>query len=332
MNKLYDHFTDPFANYSGFDGMGADGKPLFGPLTPATRKRTKKEEELDKELDAMMNAASDCPQKPRQSEWEQSVKSRLAGFPIRDVSKLIVVDAPLERLRAVVQKVAEGECYWSIREEYCSLSLLLNMEGLLAPAFRPPVVPRKKWGDDVYMDIYRDQLVIDCHWLHCTKQSVSLKPKDIYWSPLFYRLTPFPFNLAWDFARENWGANHRAVEMFRLTDFQQFQLMALRGDHVKKIVDSIDKPERRGRGVKTGPSQHSLFVQGMNAWCERDCRMEAHRDGYTAVWRARAYLGPAASVRQVGKLAALMLGEKPKDDKTIRTRQENIRRHILGAS
>lgn len=249
-------------------------------------------------------------------------------FPVSNTSCLPEVDSLLVRFEELMAELRRHGDYQRCREEYCQLSILLNLQGLMAPAFRPAPVTGKKFGDPVFKAIHRDQIVIDCHWLQVTKQFVKVRAKDIEFAPMFKVAKPFPFDLAWQFANKVWKANHRVVDMLRLTEFQQCQLAALRSDVVKKRVEGIENGSRKD-GVFI-PAPLSIFEQGLNAWCERDRRILKHREGYEAAWKARSFLGEAASVRLVGALAAMMLGEEPKDDKTIRGREDKIDRHILG--
>lgn len=254
--------------------------------------------------------------------------STTSAFSLSNLAALPNVKEPLERLQELMLELLEQGDYQCIREEYCQLSILLNLEGSLAPAFRPALVTGKRFGDRVFKAIHRDQLVIDCHWLHATGQVVTVRAKDVEFKPLFRRSKPFPFDLAWQFANKEWKSNHRVVDMLRLTEFQQCQLKALRGDVVKMRIKNVEHGSRKD-GIYI-PAPLSIFQQGLNAWCERDRRINKHRDGYLAVWKARSFLGDLATVRQISELVAMILGEAPKDDKTIRSREVNIRRHILG--
>lgn len=251
-----------------------------------------------------------------------------SSFPVSDASSLPAVADPLQRYRDLMDELRGHGDYRRVRDEFCQLSIILNTQGMLAPAFRPLLNAKRKHGDPIFKEIHRDRLVIDCHWLHATSQFVSMRPKDAEFQPMFRKGGNFPFELAWEFAGNEWTKDHRTRDMMRLTPFQQFQLAALQSEDVSAIIKKIDHGSRKeGRSI---PAPISVFEQRLNAWCERDSRIYNHRDGYIAVWKARSYLGPKESVRQVGALAALMLGEKPKDDKTIRDREENIVRRILG--
>lgn len=249
-------------------------------------------------------------------------------FPVTDISSTPAIVAPLERLEALMKDLLDHGDYNRIRDEYCRLSIALNLERSLAPAYRPELKTGRKWGDKVFQVINRDRIVIECHWLHATKAFVKVRAKDVEFQPIFSHSKAFPFDLAWDFAKKVWTANHRVVDMLRLTPMQQCQLLALRSDELKQRIEEIEQGTRKNDVFI--PSPLSVFEQRLNAWCERDRRIYKHREGYVAVWKARSFLGAAATVRQIGELTAMMLGEPPKDDKTIRSREVNIHRHILG--
>lgn len=248
-------------------------------------------------------------------------------FPVYSIEALPIVADPLSRLEELTVELREHGDYSRIRDEWCQLSILVNLQEALAPAFRPVLNTGKKYGDRVFKAIHRDRIVIDCHWLRTTQQKVLIRHKDVEFRPLFSTAKPFPFELAWDFAGREWKSDHRVVDMLRLTEFQQYQLAALREDKVKKRVEKIESGSREDKVFIPAPL--SVFEQGLNTWCERDKRIVRYRDAYAAVWRARSFLGNAAPVRQVGELAAWMLGAKRKDDKSIRDMEANIIRHIL---
>lgn len=286
---------------------------------------------IDEELDALL--ASGDPEALRESitltkpTGDSPIKPTTSHFPAVESKMFSSSAEALCALTALMATLRKSGDYQSIRDEYCRLSIEINSFCLLAPAGRPPVNTGKKWGNNVFKEIHRDQLVIDCHWLHATKQRVNINAKDIEFAALFDHSADFPFELAWEFATKEWKATHRVVTMLRLTPFQQYQLLKLHDANVRSVIDFLEKPRRESSGAKPAPID--CFEQQLNAWCERDPRVAPYRAGYLAVWKSRQFLGSAASVSQIGKLAAYMLGESPKDDKTIRSREEKIGRHIL---
>lgn len=253
---------------------------------------------------------------------------KIGRFPVQDMASISGIQEPLPQLEALMAELRQHGDYLRIREQYCRLSLAVNVQGLLAPAFRPVLKTGRKKGDKIFHVINRDHIVIDCHWLHTTKQFVRTRSKDIEFQAMFSSGKSFPLDLACAFSEKIWSGNHRATDMLRLTEFQQCQLKALRSNYVKAKIKGIEDGTRKDGHLF--PSPQAVFEQALNAWCERDIRMYRNRDGYLAVWKARQFLGEKASVSQICKLAAMMLGELPKDEKTIRTKEKNIIGRILG--
>jgi len=195
-----------------------------------------------------------------------SVSRCATSFPVSDLDHLVVPEKPLERMELLLDELAEHGNYHFVRTELCQLSISLNIEGKKAPAFRPKVVTGKKYGDAIFEEIHRDQVVIDCHWLHSTKQRMPIRSKDVEYKALFQHSKPFPFDLAWTFACEKWKLDHRVIDMLRLTQYQQCQLSALRSKSVKKRIDGVEHGSRK-ENVFT-PAPLSVFEQGLSAWCD----------------------------------------------------------------
>jgi len=248
------------------------------------------------------------------------------SFPVGDDSAILAVDDPYLRLEELMGELMQHGNYQRIRQEYCELSILINLHGMMAPAFRPKLTTGKPYGDRSYNEIHRDQIVIDCHWLYIRR--ARIQPNSAKYRSMFKVTSPFSFALAWRFACEKWKGLNRAVAVLRLTPLQQSQLLAIQSPEMKQRIQSVNKGTRKD-GVYV-PSKHAFFEQGLNDWCERDKRILRYTRSYEAVWLARELLGHSASIGQVAELSALMLGEAQKDSKTIKSKEENIRRHIYG--
>ena len=200
---------------------------------------------------------------------------------------------------------ASGD-YASIRSRYVAMNLRLNEEGAWAPAFRPrPIVPKLPSAQrPEHLEIHRDQIVIDCHWLRCTGSPVY--PRDDTYEPLFERETPFDMELAGSFAEQKWSKKHRVDEALALTPFQQAQLGTLQS------IEIMTRRRHALRGTGAGATRisarMSTFQRCMNRWCESDPRMRQHRDMYEALWLARELLGDEARADHLAQLATLRLG------------------------
>lgn len=245
------------------------------------------------------------------------------SFPVKNVEGLPVVADPLERLTALMEELREHGDYRRVRDEYCCLSILLNSQGAIAPAFRPLPKTGKRKGSHVFLEIHRDHVVIDCHWLYCKK--LMVKARDVEFRSMFDTAHPFPFGLAWMYAKKNWKSTHRADQALGLTTYQQSQTVTMRGSIVAGRYHAALKGDRGRVHAKIG-----AVKQGLNEWCERDRRVIPHYEDYLNLWLARELLGADAAIHQIAELFSLMTGDKPRDDKTIRCKLEKMDRHIGG--
>jgi hypothetical protein len=245
-------------------------------------------------------------------------------FPVYQSATLEHTEDALARLEALISKLREHGEYSLVRDEYCILSILLNQQGVIAPAFRPEPITGKRRGNPVFFDIHRDQVVIDCHWLYCKK--LMFKTRDVEFLPMFNTEGPFPFDLAWKFAKKVWKSKHRTDEALTLTHFQQCQLVALRGEEVSaRFGAALDGLRKSGGRI---PAKIAAVRQSLNMWAEKNKRIENLRDEYEHLWLARELLGSLPSIRQITELSALMSGAKFRDDKTIREKLKRMDRHI----
>lgn len=295
--------------------------------------RSEKDRLLDEELDRMLSVGADSPPSDKQPVGAAVGTSRgdaepdaPTSFPLSDVSALPQAVDLRGQLSVLVGELRVHGDYRRIRDEYCRISILLNLDGFWAPAFRPAVKPGKAKGHNVYFEIHRDQLVIDCHWLHSKKERV--KARDDGYMPLFNHRHEFPFELAWKFAREEWTAKHRADESLMLTSRQQCQLAAIRGKRVDgRFAAALDGGKNsRGRV----PPKVAALRQQLNEWGERNKGIVKHLDDYEHLWLSREVLGTDAPVSQIVELFALVTGKTPKDEKTVREKLKTLDRQTVG--
>ena len=303
--------------------------------------------ELNAELDDLLQSLPDEDEHPAGTESQESasksappkvtavdqkitdIKARRSAptsFPVANVDALPIVVDPLSRLEALIDELRQHGDYRRVRDEYCQLSILINLQGAIAPAYRLLPKPGKRKGDPVFLEIHRDQLVIDCHWLHSKKERVRAKDGD-FWK-MFDSTRPFPFAVAWAFASKNWRKSFRANEALFLTSFQQCQLAALRSEAISERFNHAENGVHRGGG--RAPAKLATVRQALGEWCERDRRIIPHYDDYVRLWLSRELLGAGAPIRQIAELFALMSGAVPRDDKTIRGKLEKMDRHIGG--
>ena len=215
------------------------------------------------------------------------------------------VDARAALVALVAEHNASGD-YGSIRSRYLTLNFRLNEEGAWAPAFRPrPVVPKLASAQrPEHLDVHRDQIVIDCHWLRSNGAPVF--PRDVEYEPLFDPQTPFDMELAREFAEQKWSKRHRVDDALALTPFQQAQLGTLQSTEV--MTRRRHALRGTGAGATRISARMSTFRRCMNRWCENDPRMRNHRDMYEALWLARELLGDDARADHLAQLATLNIG------------------------
>ena len=246
------------------------------------------------------------------------------AFPVSDVASLPGYDDLSERMLSLTRDLSEGEDYSTVRDEYCVLSILLNLQGLNAPAFRPlPKITAPK-GNSAYMAIHRDQVVIDCHWLHCKCEPIDAR--DAEYQPIFDHDRPFRFDLAWKFAIQTWGKEHRIDEALSLTPRLECQLAAMRGDCAKELTNAA--LHGIGRAGGSASKRVGAVRKAINQWCERDKRIFQYRKDYANLWLAKELLGAAAPPSRIAVLLGLIDGTEPRNEKTIRDKLKKLNRHV----
>ncbi len=252
----------------------------------------------------------------------------ITSFPVADTDSLSPLPDPISMLEELLKELLSHGDYQRVRDKYCQLSIILNLQGRIAPAFRPQLNTGKKKGDSIFIDIHRDLVVIDAHWLH--SKGLHIKARDAEFRPMFNAKKPFPFDLAWTFAIKKWKSLHRTDEALTLTTFQQCQLLRMRG----KVVSQRFEAALRGVKTSTGriPAKIAAVRQSLNTWGEKDRRVIPFLDGYENLWLAEELLESDAPIRQIAELAALMDGSSQLADKTIRDKRKKLLGQIKGAS
>lgn len=255
------------------------------------------------------------------------------GFPpgVSIGSSSLTDAALMETLDAMVIRVKVSDDYLGIRDSYCETVILLNHRGLWAPAFRPELkIPLKKSDlRPVHTLIQRDRVVIDCHWLHSTAAKVKAhEPRS---RAIFKAGTPFPFDLASEFAEQNMANEYRADAVLNLSDFQQCQMRALRGRFISSQFAAFrDCPRVEGVRVQ---SPRELLSTVINRWCEKTRQMRGHEEKYMAHAQARALLVRSSPTsREVATLAGMIRGVPRLGDSTVRDLLKNLDRKMATAT
>lgn len=217
-------------------------------------------------------------------------------------------------LDEVVMKIEAGETYMRHREIYCMLSLALNTLGLQAPAFRPlPPIP---WHADErtpeHMVLQRDRIVIDCHWLHCTKSKVYAS-EGVWRGIVNPRLTLQTTRIE-KFAATKLRNESRADEILELQPFQQVQMAAMRGTKVRQGFKALGSAVIDSAGGRT-PTLFRKKIQKLREWTDTQPRFAKLYPKYRAYAMALELLeGP--TTRQVAQLAGLIIGQPPLAEST----------------
>ena len=212
-------------------------------------------------------------------------------------------------LDEVVMKIEGGESYMSHRDNYCMLSLALNKLGLQAPAFRPlPPIP---WHADErtpeHMVLQRDRIVIDCHWLYCTKSKVYAT--EGVWRGIVNPKLTLQTGRIEKFAATKLRNESRADEILELKPFQQVQMAAMRGTKVHQAVKALRTAVTDSKGERT-PAYFRRKTHKLQEWADSQPRFAKLYPKYRAYAMALELL-ENPTTKQVAQLAGLILGEPP---------------------
>lgn len=221
-----------------------------------------------------------------------------------------------EELEQLVDGIQAPDDYVKVRDRYCAISVALNQRGLLAPAFRefPKISAHALKRGNEQMLIQRDRIVIDCHWLFCRAEVVEIYEGQ--WKGLLKRGKPLDMDRLATFAATKIKNESRAYGTLRLTDRQQCQLVALRGDSIGAQFKHLTV-STYSRSARV-PSTMEPVERAINRWCEKDRRMVAHRSKYLAYAKAKALLGPGALIFEIAELAGLIMGDPPLQESAAR--------------
>lgn len=211
--------------------------------------------------------------------------------------------------------------YEAIRDRFVYVSLALNQFGLLAPAFRnqPRIPYAKSQRDDSHRQLLIDELIIDCHWLYCRRESVNPRWPEL--KSMFSHTSPFDCSLVCDrIAKKTWSKSFRADELLQLSTRQQHQLLQLRVEHQKELYRSLVEGKKQlGSGTKSSRdiAQVTPVRKAINDWAERTHQIRGHQEFYQALWVAKKLLGQDAPIKHVAELAGLQCGTKILSSRTV---------------
>jgi hypothetical protein len=249
---------------------------------------------------------------------------KFTEFPVSTVLGVSEFDDPLREMAALCRAMLIHKDYLRVRDDYCRLSITLNLVGKLAPGWRPQLKAGAGWGNAIHKVIHRDQVVIDLHWCYSIK--MPLIPQDAAHVALFSGADSFHFELAWELAGKQWKGTYRASEALCLTPLQQCQMLTLRGPELLARLDDIESGRRKSEGKSA--SKIAMANCQISQWAERNKHILSRRDSYEKLWRARELLGHDATNQQIAELHAYMLGGEVQDRATIRDKLKSLDKHV----
>lgn len=243
--------------------------------------------------------------------------------------------APLrEQLGALMMVYHASKTYADVRDAFCGVSIALNLEGTLAPAFRHQPKPRpKSAGKAAVQDeqLHRDRLVIDLHWLHCRGSAgfCGVVPQNSY-AKLVDHSKPFDFEAAVSYAAEKLTSNERAVEQLGVSPEVQWQLATLKSSSHAQAHGGIHFGGRDGS--KRVPSLISVIRAGVGSWALRSAGIRGEVQVYLNLWAAKKMLGSTARAHQIGELAALMEGTIALEKSTVSKKLARLVNNVPAAA
>lgn len=240
-------------------------------------------------------------------------REALDPFPVTRSCEVPEFDDPVLALTVLCRELQAHKNYRAVRTRYCQISLRMNLEGRYAPAFRPRPRGEAPKDDPLHMLVYRDQLVIDYHWCHAMRMSLS--PADVGHAHVLDLQADFDFAAAWLLTGAHQTPQFRATEAMCLTPLQQCQTMRLHGKDVQARLDALSGGYRRSGGKSR--SELAKAKTAIAQWIERDPRMRKHQISYERLWLARELLGPGAPIQSIAVLHGFMGGEQPLARKTL---------------
>ena len=250
--------------------------------------------------------------------------SGLERFPVVYLADVPAVDGPAHQLAVLCRELQAHKDYLAVRARYCQLSIRMNVQGAMAPAFRSRPRGEGALGDPLHMLLHRDQLVIDYHWCHTKRMLLS--PTDADHAHLLDLESAFDFSAAWLLTGKKQKRAYRAAEALCLTPRQQCQTMTLHSNELAQRLGQIQGVYRRSKGLAHSPLAKATTAIGQ--WVERKQRIKAEKLSYERLWLAQAMLGADGTDQAIAELHSLMLGVSPLHRKTIGGKLKTLNRNV----
>jgi hypothetical protein len=248
---------------------------------------------------------------------ELQVLSETYSFPWSSpfgVATQVELSNQLDEVLLKIQTQPWG--YIRHRNLYCMLVLSMNTLGLQAPAFRHnPTIPWQASEQTTeHMLIQRDRIVIDCHWLYCTKS--KMYANEGQWRGLVNPKLRLQTDRIEKFAATKVRNDYRANDLMKLTQFQQAQMAAIRNTQMQSNFRTLGAMVTGAGGVRT-MGHFKRIDRAILEWSCSQSRFEKHYGKYRAYAMAYQLLDNPTR-KQVAQLAGFIIGERPLNDSSAR--------------
>ena len=204
--------------------------------------------------------------------------------------------------------------YSDVRDDFCTVSMLMNERGVLPPRFRARCKGQKfvtgmAWSDDMKLQS-NDRKIIDLHWLYST--GIRDKLEDAEFRDLLSG-GDFNFENASRFVSKKWTSESRAQNILVLADGVQLQLAALSSSEVNK------------RWEEVSAKSVSILRKLKNAAFRKPRLTADVLHDFKLLWMAEE-LCSGQGLSRTGIIHGWLKGEAPLTASTISTKLKKMRR------
>lgn len=165
-------------------------------------------------------------------------------------SSTIEQSAEVRTIQTVVTAISgadpELDGYEVHRTRWLTSNIRLNVEGRLAPRFRPRLQATWKPVTQDQLLYALDRQIVDLHWLHCTGVRRSVDEPTV--STVLQR-DSFDWDMAMTFAESDVRHEVKVGQWLGLSELERWQLAALQDDATRKRHTAIFNGDRSTAGV-----------------------------------------------------------------------------------
>lgn len=168
------------------------------------------------------------------------------------VAKKKSTEVILNSLAKTVESLRKAAYYeFSLRRNYVTLHLILNVQKTIAPAFRPLLHTRAGQGgyDDADTALLNDHQVIDLHWLVETGLIILQDDLPYRWQDLICENGALDLKAASRLAGTGGSIGTKTGKILRMGSTEQAQCIVLCGSDAKRRRNSARKKLAMGRTV-----------------------------------------------------------------------------------